>query len=61
MKERFIAVLYRYARVFFIMVLAGLFLALGLMLGYSLIGDGKEVFAIFSLEKWQELLSKFRG
>lgn len=42
--------------------LLGLFcLALGLMIGYSLIGDGQNPLAILSPDKWAELIHKFTG
>ncbi|HEK9954304.1 TPA: DNA-directed RNA polymerase subunit beta [Streptococcus equi subsp. zooepidemicus] len=42
--------------------LLGLFcLALGLVIGYSLIGDGQNPLAILSPDKWAELIHKFTG
>ncbi|MCS4487768.1 DNA-directed RNA polymerase subunit beta [Streptococcus sciuri] len=38
-----------------------LFLALGLVIGYGIIGDGKNPFAILSLETWKTLIGKFTG
>ena len=38
-----------------------LFLAIGLMIGYSVIGEGKNPFAILSLDKWQSIIGKFTG
>ena len=35
--------------------------ALGLMVGYSVVGDGKDALSILSLDKWQEIISKFTG
>ncbi len=44
-----------------IMFVAVLVLAAGLMVGYGVIGDGDNAFAILSPEKWQELMGKFTG
>lgn len=38
-----------------------LFLAIGLMIGYGIIGEGKNPFAILSLDKWQSIIGKFTG
>lgn len=38
-----------------------LFLALGLMLGYGVIGDGDNAWSILSPDKWRELIGKFTG
>ena len=42
-------------------LLSCLFLAIGLMIGYSVIGEGKNPFAILSLDKWQSIIGKFTG
>ncbi|AGM99027.1 DNA-directed RNA polymerase subunit beta [Streptococcus iniae] len=42
-------------------VLACLFLAIGLMIGYSFMGDGRDPLSILSIDKWTELLHKFTG
>lgn len=47
--------------VFIVILIAILVFALGLMVGYGVIGDGDNVFAILSPTKWQELMSKFTG
>ncbi|HEL2738634.1 TPA: DNA-directed RNA polymerase subunit beta [Streptococcus suis] len=47
--------------VFIVILIAILVFALGLMVGYGVIGDGDNVFAILSPIKWQELMSKFTG
>ncbi|HFI0049372.1 TPA: DNA-directed RNA polymerase subunit beta [Streptococcus suis] len=44
-----------------VVLLAILVFAVGLMVGYGVIGDGDNVFAILSPIKWQELMSKFTG
>lgn len=49
-----------------LLVVAGLMIAIlvfaiGLMVGYGVIGDGDNMFAILLPEKWQELFSKFTG
>ena len=42
-------------------ILSVLFLAIGLMLGYSVFGEGKNPLAILSLDKWQSIIGKFTG
>lgn len=54
-------ILRRFLLVAAIALLCLVFLALGLMLGYGLIGDGDNPWAILSPAKWQELLNKFTG
>ncbi|HGA2513345.1 TPA: DNA-directed RNA polymerase subunit beta [Streptococcus agalactiae] len=44
-----------------VILLALLFLAVGLMLGYSVFGDGEHVYSILSLDKWQNIIGKFLG
>ncbi|MGY3780131.1 DNA-directed RNA polymerase subunit beta [Streptococcus gallolyticus] len=44
-----------------IALLCCLFLAIGLMIGYGIIGEGKNLFAILSLDKWQSIIGKFTG
>lgn len=44
-----------------VILAACLLFALGLMVGYGVIGDGDSVWTILSPDKWQELLSKFSG
>lgn len=59
MKQRILYVLGQYMFIIIIAVLSLLFLVIGLIIGYGIIGDGKDAFSILSLDKWQELLSKF--
>ncbi|MDO4635321.1 MAG: DNA-directed RNA polymerase subunit beta [Streptococcus sp.] len=42
-------------------ILALIFLLIGLVIGYGVIGDGKNPFAILSPDKWQSIFSKFSG
>lgn len=42
-------------------LLGVMFLALGLMVGYGVIGDGENIWSILSPDKWQELIGKFTG
>ncbi|GAB6638834.1 DNA-directed RNA polymerase subunit beta [Streptococcus uberis] len=42
-------------------LLACLFLAIGLMVGYSVIGDGQYASSILSIDKWTDLIHKFTG
>lgn len=44
-----------------VVILSVLFLAIGLMLGYSVFGEGKTPLAILSLDKWQSIIGKFTG
>lgn len=45
-----------------IVVLLALFVfAVGLMVGYGVIGDGDNLFAVLSPAKWQDLINKFTG
>ena len=44
-----------------IALLCCLFLAIGLMIGYGIIGEGKNPFAILSLDKSQSIIGKFTG
>lgn len=60
MKQRILYVLRQYLFLIVILALCFLFLALGLIIGYGVIGDGKDAFSILSFEKWQELLAKFK-
>ncbi|HGH8978325.1 TPA: DNA-directed RNA polymerase subunit beta [Streptococcus pyogenes] len=46
---------------FIIVALACLFLAIGLMIGYSFMGDGHSPWHILSMDKWAELVNKFTG
>ncbi|HFH9838892.1 TPA: DNA-directed RNA polymerase subunit beta [Streptococcus suis] len=47
--------------VFILALIAILVFALGLMVGYGVIGDGDNLFAVLSPAKWQELINKFTG
>ncbi|HFI0231457.1 TPA: DNA-directed RNA polymerase subunit beta [Streptococcus suis] len=42
-------------------LLALIVFALGLMVGYGVIGDGDNLLAILSPSKWQDLINKFTG
>ena len=47
--------------VFLMLILALVIFAIGLMVGYSVIGEGAKATSILSLDKWQEIISKFTG
>lgn len=47
--------------ILFVVLLALILFAIGLMIGYGVIGDGDNVWAILSADKWQELIGKFTG
>ena len=38
-----------------------IFLAIGLMIGYSFIGGGRNPLSILSWDKWQSIIDKFTG
>ncbi|WP_170238563.1 DNA-directed RNA polymerase subunit beta [Streptococcus suis] len=46
-----------------LLVILAVFLlfAVGLMIGYGVIGDGDNIWSVLSPEKWQELINKFTG
>lgn len=54
-------VLKRLLLIILVALLCALALAIGLMLGYGVIGDGDNPLTILSPEKWQELIRKFTG
>lgn len=54
-------VLKRVLLILIVALLCLMALACGLMVGYGVIGDGENIWAILSPDKWQELLSKFTG
>lgn len=60
-KDRRIWIGKRLALVAGITFLALLLFAVGLMVGYSVIGEGDNAFAALSPSKWQELFGKFTG
>ncbi|HFI0621917.1 TPA: DNA-directed RNA polymerase subunit beta [Streptococcus suis] len=51
----------RLLSILIVVLLAILVFAVGLMVGYGVIGDGENMFAVLSPAKWQELISKFTG
>ncbi|MFS1663474.1 DNA-directed RNA polymerase subunit beta [Streptococcus sp. zg-JUN1979] len=44
-----------------VILLSILFLALGLMIGYGVIGDGQNPLSILSPSTWHDLIAKFTG
>lgn len=44
-----------------VLFLGLLALGIGLMVGYGILGKGQNPWAILSLAKWHELISKFTG
>ena len=44
-----------------IIILALIIFAVGLMVGYAVVGDGDNAMSILSLDKWQEIINKFTG
>ena len=51
----------QFALILVIVLLSCLFLAIGLMIGYGVIGEGKNPLTILSLDKWQAIIGKFTG
>lgn len=47
--------------VFLMLILALIIFAVGLMVGYAVVGDGDNAVSILSLDKWQEIINKFTG
>ncbi|CQR24693.1 competence associated protein [Streptococcus varani] len=47
--------------VLLILILACVIFAIGLMVGYSVVGDGGNAMSVLSVDKWQEIISKFTG
>lgn len=47
--------------VLLIALVAIILFAVGLVVGYSMVGDGKDALSILSIDKWQEIISKFTG
>ncbi|MBF0786870.1 MULTISPECIES: DNA-directed RNA polymerase subunit beta [unclassified Streptococcus] len=60
-KEQLRFVANQFLMVLFIAFLAVIIFAIGLMVGYGVIGDGDNIWAILSADKWQELIGKFTG
>ena len=54
-------VLRRFLLVIVVLLLGALALAIGLMLGYGILGKGQDPWAILAPAKWQELISKLTG
>ena len=54
-------VLRRFVLVMLVLLLGALALAIGLMIGYGILGKGEDPWAILSPAKWQELITKFTG
>lgn len=44
-----------------IALLACVFLAAGLIIGYAVIGGGDNALSILSVDKWQSIIGKFTG
>ncbi|MBM7642157.1 DNA-directed RNA polymerase subunit beta [Streptococcus loxodontisalivarius] len=54
-------VLRQYLFILLVLLLCLVFLAIGLMIGYSVIGDGGNPLSILSPAKWVSLINKFTG
>ena len=61
MNKRSKYVLRRLILVVVVLLLGALALAIGLMIGYGILGKGEDPWAILAPEKWQELITKFTG
>ena len=47
--------------VLLVLTILAIVFALGLVIGYGVIGIGKDPWSIFSPETWKEILQKFTG
>ena len=47
--------------VLLVLTILAIVFALGLVIGYGVIGNGKDPWSIFSPETWKEILQKFTG
>ena len=54
-------VLRRFVLVMLVLLLGALALAIGLIIGYGILGKGEDPWAILVPAKWQELITKFTG
>ena len=61
MNKRSKYVLCRFILVIVVLLLGFLALAIGLMIGYGILGKGQDPWAILAPAKWQELITKFTG
>ena len=61
MNNRSKYVLRRLILVVVVLLLGALALAIGLMIGYGILGKGEDPWAILAPAKWQELITKFTG
>lgn len=60
-KENIALIGKKFLQVVLFLLLAVVLFALGLMVGYAVVGDGEKALSILSLDKWQDLISKFTG
>ena len=61
MNKRSKYVLRRFILVVVVLLLGALALAIGLMIGYGIVGKGQDPWAILTPDKWHELIAKFTG
>lgn len=54
-------VLKQISLVLLVALLSCLCLAIGLMIGYSFMGNGKTPLSILSVDKWESIIGKFTG
>ncbi len=54
-------VLKQISLVLLVALLSYLCLAIGLMIGYSFMGNGKNPLSILSVDKWESIIGKFTG
>ncbi|MGQ7408088.1 DNA-directed RNA polymerase subunit beta [Streptococcus suis] len=60
-KEQFGYIKKQLLIVLLVILVMFLLFAVGLMIGYGVIGDGDNIWSVLSPEKWQELINKFTG
>lgn len=61
MSKQVTYVLHRFLLVIIVLLIGILALAIGLMIGYGILGKGQDPWAILAPAKWQELITKFTG
>ena len=61
MNKQVTYVLHRFLLVIIVLLIGILALAIGLMIGYGILGKGQDPWAILVPAKWQELITKFTG
>ena len=61
MKTKLKAIGKRLGIVLLVLTILAIVFALGLVIGYGVIGNGKDPWSILSQDTWKEILQKFTG